>query len=154
MTRKTGGPPAGRTDEDSWTPPGSDEPIQRSLDIAIRRDSEEDLDDDECDFIYGDIVHDDEADEPIALVVVNLPGIDAEEWEFDDGETLADRTPKYPNDDDIVIVVPLDVLDEYLPYWDERETPLPIEQLVDDEVPFAPFPSLQLVLVEKSHLRD
>lgn len=67
-----------------------------------------DLDDteEEPDFIYGDIVHNTETEEPIALVVVNVPGLEICEWEFEDGETLADRTDKCPEDDEVVIVVP------------------------------------------------
>ena len=152
MTRKGGGPPEGRTDEEPWTPPGAEEPLQRSLDLALERDG--DVDEEEPDFIYGDIVHDTEADEPIALVVVNVPGLELIEWELEDGDTLAEKTPKYPDDDEVIVVVPLDVLEGYIPDWDEREVPIPIEDLVEDEVPFAPFPALQLVRVEDSHLRS
>ena len=152
MPRKGGGPPKGRTDEEQWQPPGREEPLQRSLDMAL----EIELDDEEedPDFIYGDIVHDTEADEPIALVVVNIPGLELDEWEFEDGDTLADKTPKYPDDDEVIVVSPLDVLEEYMPRWDERGAAIPLEELVEDEIPFAPFPSLQLVRVEDSHLRD
>lgn len=152
MTKKGGGPPKKRLDEEPWQPPGAEEPLQRSLDLALQR--EDDDDEEEPEFIYGDIVHDTEVDEPIALVVVNAPGIEADEWEFEDGDTLADKTPKYPDDDFVVVVVPLDVLEDYLPKWDEREVPIDIEQLVENEIPFAPFPSLQLVRVNDSHLRD
>ena len=152
MPRKGGGPPEGRTDEEQWQPPGREEPLQRSLDMAL----ELELDDEEedPDFIYGDIVHDNEAEEPIALVVVNIPGLELDEWEFEDGDTLADKTPKYPDDDEVIVVSPLDVLEEYMPRWDEREAAIPLEELVEDEIPFAPFPSLQLVRVKDSHLRD
>jgi len=152
MPRKGGGPPDGRTDEEQWQPPGREEPLQRSLDMAL----ELELDDEEEDpeFIYGDIVHDTEADEPIALVVVNIPGLELDEWEFEDGDTLADKTPKYPDDDEVIVVTPLDVLEEYMPRWDKREAAIPLEELVDEEIPFAPFPSLQLVRVQDSHLRD
>lgn len=152
MPRKGGGPPDGRTDEKQWQPPGREEPLQRSLDMAL----ELELDDEEEDpeFIYGDIVHDTEADEPIALVVVNIPGLELDEWEFEDGDTLADKTPKYPDDDEVIVVTPLDVLEEYMPRWDKREAAIPLEELVDEEIPFAPFPSLQLVRVQDSHLRD
>ncbi len=152
MPRKGGGPPDRRTDEEQWQPPGREEPLQRSLDMAL----ELELDDEEedPDFIYGDIVHDTEADEPIALVVVNIPGLELDEWEFEDGDTLADKTPKYPDDDEVIVVTPLDVLEEYMPRWDEREAAIPLEELVEEEIPFAPFPSLQLVRVEDSHLRD
>jgi len=114
------------------------------------------LDDEEEDpyFIYGDIVHDTEADEPIALVVVNIPGLELDEWEFEDGDTLADKTPKYPDDDEIIVVTPLDVLEQHIPRWGDREAAIPLEDLVEEEIPFAPFPSLQLVRVEDSHLRD
>lgn len=150
MPRKGGGPPDRRTDEEQWEPPGRDEPLQRSLDMAL----EVELDDEEDpDFIYGDIVHDTEADEPIALVVVNVPGLELDEWEFEDGDTLADKAPKYPDDEEVIVVTPLDVLEEHTPRWDKREAAIPLEELVKDEIPFAPFPSLQLVRVEDSHLR-
>ncbi len=152
MTKKSGGPPKERLDEEPWQPPEAEEPLQRSLDLALQRDEEESNDDDP-EFLYGDIVHDTESEEPIAFVVVNIPDITAEEWEFEDG-TLADRSKKYPDDDYVVVVTPLGVLDDYMPDWDEREVPIPLEQLVEDEVPFAPFPSLQLVRVEDSHLRE
>lgn len=152
MPRKGGGPPDGRTDEEQWQPPGREEPLQRSFDMAL----ELELDDEEedPDFIYGDIVHDTEADEPIALVVINIPGLELDEWEFEDGDTLADKTPKYPDDDEIIVVTPLDVLEQHIPRWGDREAAIPLEDLVEEEIPFAPFPSLQLVRVEDSHLRD
>lgn len=152
MPRKGGGPPDGRTEEEQWQPPGREEPLQRSLDMAL----ELDLDDGEedPDFIYGDIVHDTEADEPIALVVVNVPGLEADEWEFEDGDTLANKTPKYPDDDEVIVVTPLDVLEKHIPRWSDREAAISLDELVEEEIPFAPFPSLQLVRVEDSYLRD
>lgn len=153
MTRKTGGAPEGRIDEEPWQPPGSEEPLQRSLDLALQRE-EVDRDEKEPEFIYGDIVHNTEAEEPIALVVVNVPGLEISEWEFEDGDTLADRTDKCPEDDEVIVVVPLTALEDYLPSWDTREVPIEIAELIEDEVPFAPFPSLQLIRVQDSHLRD
>lgn len=152
MTKKGGGPPKERFDEEPWQPPGAEEPLQRSLDLALQR--EDDGDEEDPDFIYGDIVHDTEADEPIALVVVNVPGIEADEWEFEDGDTLADQAPKYPDDDEVIVVTPLNVLEEHMPRWDKREAAIPLNELFEDEIPFAPFPSLQLVRVQDSHLRD
>jgi hypothetical protein len=149
MTRKTGGPPKGRTDEEPWQPPEADEPLQRSLDLALQRGEDED---DEPEFIYGDVVHDNEADDPITLVVVNIPGLTADQWEYED-ETLADRNPKYPDDDDVIVVVPLTVLEGAVPEWDERESAIPLGDLMEEEIPFAPFPSLRLVRVQDSHLR-
>ena len=110
MTKKSGGPPKEQLDEEPWQPPEAEEPLQRSLDLALQRDEEESNDDDP-EFLYGDIVHDTESEEPIAFVVVNIPDITAEEWEFEDG-TLADRSKKYPDDDYVVVVTPLGVLDD------------------------------------------
>ena len=84
--------------------------------------------------------------------MVNIPALTAEEWEVEDG-TLADMNPKIPDDDEVIVVVPLDVLEDYMPDWDEREEEIPLDQLVEDEIPFAPFPSLQLIRVQDSHLR-
>lgn len=67
---------------------------------------------------------------------------------------MADRTDTHPDDDSVVVVVSLNVLEEHLPNWDTREVPIDTDQLVEDEIPFAPFPSLQLVRVKDSHLRD
>lgn len=155
MTRKGGpyGPPEERIDEEPWQDHGTEESIQRTLDLILEAELRDDTDE-EPDFIYGDIVHDTEAEEPIALVVVNVPGLLALEWELGNGDTLAGRNPKCPDDDDVIVVVPLGVLEDYMPEWDTREAAIPLEKLVEDEVPFAPFPSLRLVRVQDSHLRD
>lgn len=65
--------------------------------------------------------------------------------------TLVDMNPKIP--DDVIVVVPLDVLEDYMPDWDERREEIPLDQMVEDGIPFAPFPSLQLIRVQDSHLR-
>lgn len=83
---------------------------------------------------------------------MNIPALTAEEWEVEDG-TLADMNPKIPDDDDVIVVVPLDVLEDYLPDWDERKEEIPLDQMVEDEIPFAPFLSLHLIRVQDSHLR-
>lgn len=150
MGRKSGSPPDRRGDEEPWQPPEAEEPLQRSLDLALTVGS---VDEEDPEFIYGDIAHDTEVEESIALVVVNIPALTAEEWEVEDG-TLADMNPKIPDDDDVIVVVPLDVLEDYMPDWDEREEEIPLDQLVEDEIPFAPFPSLQLIRVQDSHLRE
>lgn len=145
--RSSRGSPAGRTDEEHWTPPGSSQPLQRTLDLALGNSS-----DDDPDFIYGDIVHDTESENPIAFVVVNVPGVCAEDWITVDG-SLADQNPKYPDDDDVIVVTPLGVLNGLLPDWDEREVAIPLSDLVEGEIPIAPFPSLRLTRVKDSHLR-
>ena len=154
MTRKGGprGPPDERKEEEPWQESGVEESVQRTLDLALEIEWDEDKD--EPDFIYGDIVHDTESEEPIALVVVNVPGLVAEEWKFEDGDTLADRNERCPGDDEVIIVVPLSVLEEHMPDWDSRKAAIPIDELIEDEIPFAPFPSLRLVRVQDSHLRD
>lgn len=156
MTRKTGGPPTERIEEEPWQPPEAEEPLQRSLDLALRRvgESSDQNDEEEPEFLYGDIVHDTEVDEPIALVVVNVPEMTPAEWAFDDGETLADKNPKCPEDDDVIVVVPLGLMNDYMPDWDTRREHVPLMELIEDDIPYAPFPSLRLVRVEDSHLRS
>lgn len=152
MPRKSGSPPTNRDEEESWKPPGSEEPLQRSLDLAleIEIDTEEK---EEPEFIYGDIVRDTEAENPINLVVANIPGLTAEEWEFEDG-TLANRDEKYPDDDSVVVVVSLRELEEYMPDWDEREIPIELAKLIEDDISFSAYPSLRLVRIKNSHLRE
>lgn len=151
MARKgsSSGPPQKRTEEKSWQPSGPDDAPNRSLDKAVDVEIEED----EFEFIYGDIVHDEKADDPDDLVVVNTPDERADEWEYDD-DTLSDRNPDCPPDDDVVVCVQMYVLDDYMPEWDERDGDIPLDQLYDDEVPCLVFPSSRLILVEESHLRE
>lgn len=126
-----------------------DGPLPGSLDRFPEIDPEED----EPDFVYGDIVVDEREAEPEDLVVVNVPRITADRWVID-GETLADRHPECPPSDDVVIVVPLVALEDYDPAWREREEDIPLSEL--KESPLAPvvYPGLRLDLVEPSHLRD
>jgi hypothetical protein len=150
MARKgSTGAPENRTEEDSWEPSGPDERPERSLDKAVEVEIEED----DFEFIYGDIVHDEEKDDPEELVVVNTPDLTAEEWEYED-DTLADRNPTCPPHDDVVICIEKEILDDYLPDWDMRDEDLSLDQLRDDEVPILVFPSCRLILDAESHLRD
>lgn len=153
MSKKTGGGPEGRIDEDPWQPPGAEEPIQRSLDLALQYEGDEETED-ELEFIYGDIVHDTEADDPSDLVVVNIPGFEIDQWEVEEGVTLADTVKGYPDDDYVILVVPPEILEEHRPDWDTRDTPLSPSKLVEDGVSLESFPSLQLVRVQNSHLRE
>lgn len=151
MARKSSssGAPQNRTEEESWQPSSPDEKPNRSLDKAVEVEIEED----EFEFIYGDIVHDEKADDPDDLVVVNTPDATAEEWEYDD-DTLADRNPDCPPDDDVIVCVQMDVLNDYMPEWDEHEEDIALHQLRDDEVPSLVFPSTRLILEEESRLRE
>lgn len=126
---------------------GSGRAIPGSLDR-----SDEDEEDDET-FVYGDIVHDEEQEEPDDLVVVNVPDVRADQWEVNGG-TLADQNPTCPPHDDVVIVVPLVELDEYMPDWDEREEEIPLEQLEEDGVTAYVYPGMRLDRVGDSHLRE
>jgi len=53
----------------------------------------------------GDHVEDSDADDPATMVVVGLPVETAGEYEFADGETVADANPDYPADDQAVQVI-------------------------------------------------
>lgn len=154
MARKGGtrGPPENRQQEQQWQPTETNRIVRRADDKAVDIEiAEEDFA-----FIYGDVVHDaedDEREDSLQFVVVNTPDITAMEWEYED-RTLADRNPGYPTDDDVVVCVEREILDDYLPEWDEREEDLPLEQLRNDEIECFVAPSLRLVLVEESHLRE
>ena len=149
MARKSGGPPTGHDDEEAWSAPGAEQPLNRSLDRALQVGEDED---DEPDFIYGDIVIDDEADEPNKLVVVCVPGKTTDEWGVG-GMTLAEKNPEYPPDDEVIITVKLSVLIKAVAEWDVRESPISVEQLREDEIPVEAYPSLRLVRIKDSHLR-
>lgn len=153
MPRKgSSGPPDRRTEEESLEPPASDQPLPGSRDAAIEL---EQLEEDEIEFIYGDIVQDrEENEDPETMVVVNTPDETAEEWEVDDNDMLADHNPKFPRKDDVVIVVLKDELDEFDEDWDEREEEYTLDQLEEDEVDYQLFPYRRLILVEESHLRE
>jgi hypothetical protein len=104
-------------------------------------------------FVYGDIVHDEEPEDPEDLVVVNLPNARADEWDVDGG-TLADKHPTCPAWDDVIIVVPLLQLNEHMPEWDQREEEIPLEELEENDVTTFVYPKMRLDLVEPSHLRN
>ena len=149
MARKTGsgGPPEDRSEEEPWQPEGADKPLQRSLDLGADPDAEE------IDLIYGDIVQDAEVRDSERYIVVNLPGKTADEWDVD-GETLAEQNPECPDDDEVVIVVIKEILDKRIPDWDSREKEIPLKRLRDEDIPYDVFPSLRLVIIEWSHLRN
>lgn len=150
MARKgSSGAPENRTEEEAWVPSGPDERPEWALDKSVEVEIEEE----DFDFVYGDIVHDEEEENPTELVVVNTPDLTAEEWEYE-GETLADRNPTCPPNDNVILCIEKDVLDDYLPGWDEREKEIPLDQLQNDGVAIQAHPSSRLILDQKSHLRD
>jgi hypothetical protein len=148
MPRKGGGGQTSPDEEEELVRTISEGLIDASLDRTDELEGEE-----EPEFIYGDIVHDEEQSEPDDLVVVNIPDVRAEQWEVDGG-TLADKHPGCPRDNDVIIVVPLVELVDYMPDWDEREEEIPLEQLAEDDVTTFVYPSLRLHLIEPSHLRE
>lgn len=110
---------------------------------------------DEDEFIYGDIVKDEEAeDDPERLVVVNLTGEKANEWFVTEDTTLADQNSSCREHDEVIVVVEYEILEVSFPNWKEREEDIPLEQLEDEEVPYTPYPSLRLDLIQGSHLRS
>ncbi|MFW6382519.1 MAG: hypothetical protein ACOCZD_00590 [Haloferacaceae archaeon] len=50
----------------------------------------------------GDHVEDRDADDPARMVVVGLPPATTDDYELDDGRTVADVNPDYPPADDVV----------------------------------------------------
>lgn len=146
MPRKGGG---------GGNPPDEEEQTIRTSEglVAGAVDRSTEFEEDEQEFVYGDIVHDEEPEDPEDLVVVNLPDASANQWEVD-GETLADQNPTCPAWDDVVIVVPLLELEKYMPEWDEREKEIPLDHLEEDDVTTIVYPRMRLDLVEPSHLRD
>lgn len=72
---------------------------------------------------------------------------------MDEG-TLADRRPTCLAWNDVIIVVPLLGLGEYMPEWDERREEIPLEQLESDNVTTFVYSSMRLDLVDPSDQRD
>lgn len=116
-------------------PPKGEEQTIRTAEgvVASTVDRSTEFEEDEQKFVYGDIVHDEEPEDPEDLVVVNLSNEQADQWEVGNG-TLADQHPACPTRDDVIVVVPLLELDEYMPEWDEREEEIPFNQLEEDDV--------------------
>jgi hypothetical protein len=146
MPRKGGG---------GGNPPDEEEQTIRTSEgvVASAVDRSTEFEEDGQDFVYGDIVHDEEPEDPDDLVVVNLPDARADEWKVDGG-TLAEKHPTCPAWDDVIIVVPLLELDEYMSEWDERKEEIPRDQLEEDDITTFVYPSMRLDLIEPSHLRS
>lgn len=109
----------------------------------------------EFEFMYGDIVEDEEAEnDPEKLVVANVTDEKANEWFVTENTTLADQNPSCPDDDDVIVTVEYDALQVSFPDWKEREEDIPLERLEDEEVPYTTYPALRLDLIQGSHLRS
>jgi len=148
MPQKGGGGNESPQEEEQIVQTVGGGPMASSLDRTDEFESE-----DEFEFVYGDIVHDEEQTEPEDLVVVNIPETRIDQWEIEGG-TLSDQNPGCPGHDDVIIVVLLLELDDYLSDWNEREDEIPLDQLDEDGVSWLAYPSLRLDLIEPSHLRD
>lgn len=137
--------------------PGAEEDLEPESDSEERDDTEDD-DLEEFEFIYGDIVHDREAEppedeDPENLVVVNVPDDAIADWDCGDDGTLADQNTGYPPTDSVVVVVMRDTLGEEMSEWDERAEEISLETLDDRGIDYSCYPSLRLELEEPSHLR-
>lgn len=139
-----------------------DEPEPTDESESEAGEEEDDDFDEEDRLVYGDIVVDrdqvrqDDIDDAklTRFVVVNVTDEPAYDWEFDDGDSVADRNPHYPPTDGAVVIVERDVLDDVVKSWDEREEDIPVGVLEGNGVDFEVFPSLRLVLEEPSHIRE
>lgn len=118
-------------------------------------DPDPDPESERSDLTIGDWVYDHEDDEddddeadpdPDIAIVVNTPGVPANEWEVPvpDTETLAEDNPDYPADAPTVVVVYRDELREARSEWRERTEPYPLSDLAEDGVSFYAFPAGRL----------
>lgn len=146
MPRKGGGGQSPPDGEDRIVHTPGKGPLPGTLDRSTEAEK------DKQSFVYGDIVHDEEQTDPDDLVVVNLPGVSADRWPVDGG-TLADQNPACPTQDDVIVMVLLLELVEYMPDWKERTEEIALDQLRDDSVTLFVHPGMRLDLVEPSHLR-
>ena len=51
----------------------------------------------------GDHVIDRDSDKPDRMLVMKRPGLSASEFEFEEGTTVADVNPTYPDDDAVIL---------------------------------------------------
>jgi hypothetical protein len=148
MPQKGGGGNESPEEEEQIVQTVGGGPMARSLDRKDEFEGE-----DEFEFVYGDIVHDEEQTEPEDLVVVNIPETRIDQWDVESG-TLSDQNPGCPGHDNVIVVVLLLELDDCMPEWGEREEEIPLNQLDEDGVSWFAYPSLRLDLIGVSHLRD
>jgi hypothetical protein len=95
---------------------------------------------------FGTYVVDSDDPDPDIAVVVNRPGVEAQDWDTQRGDsTVALDNPQYSPDSEILVVVFWSDLEAWNPDWEELEmTDLSLETLASEGVPFYAFPSDRL----------
>lgn len=92
----------------------------------------------------GDTVHDRDDDDPSTGVVINLPGVRADEWDVSNqGTTVAEDNPDYPADAPVVSILFEDYLAEEFPDW-ERDEPISHATLNERDIYCYTFPAPRL----------
>lgn len=92
----------------------------------------------------GDRVVDSDDDEPALAVVLLTPDVEATDWDVEDGETVADHNPSYPDDSGVVIVSFVQDLDDWWDGWREREDHELFDEVCDRGHKFYAFPEPRL----------
>lgn len=151
-------PTATGPDEEPITTENENEEGERESETEPDNQDDTEEEEEEFTFVYGDIVHDREEDVsedevPEELVVVTLPEKTISEWVCGEDESLAERNPGYPPTDNVVAIVEMEILDERIPKWDEREEEISLQTLDENDIRHDCYPSLRLLLQEPSHLR-
>ncbi len=67
----------------------------------------------------GSYVYDGDSGNQKQAIVISKPGVSAENWEVNEEETVLDKNPDYPAEDEVVIVVFVEDLDEWWDDWRE-----------------------------------
>lgn len=95
---------------------------------------------------YGTFAVDSDSPSPDLAVVVNRPGVEAQNWDTQRGEsTVARDNPKYSPSSEVLVVVYLSDLEAWNPDWESLDvTDLSLSDLANDGVPFYAFPAPRL----------
>lgn len=92
----------------------------------------------------GDVVCDQEDDDPDPAIIVNIPGVPADEWNlprFD--TTIAEDNPDYPADAPIITVLFEENLNHAFPTW-EQDSPIAYDTLNERGLQYYSFPAPRL----------
>lgn len=109
-------------------------------------------------FRIGDIVHDRDVKRPNDAIVVNIPGVPANEWDVPPiRKTVAEDNPDYPEDAETVVLVYKGRLRRSEIDWDPTDNagePLSLTRINDSDISPYSFPAPRLTLIEKADLDD
>lgn len=96
----------------------------------------------------GNVVQDREDDDPDPAIVVNVPGVPADEWDVPRfGKTIAEDNPDYPADALVVTILFEDNLNYSFPNW-ERDTKISYDTLDGRGLQYYSFPAPRLESAE------